>query len=78
MVVFDQLPHKLPTREIIALYASSDPRADFIEIMTRTDTSLGEYMNNLRQRRNRQETSGALAAGRPQWCSLGSIGRGGG
>jgi len=30
MVVFDQLPHKLPTREIIALYASSDPWADFI------------------------------------------------
>jgi len=30
MVVFDQLPHKLPTREIISLYASSDPWADFI------------------------------------------------
>ncbi|KAL9315305.1 hypothetical protein ACSQ67_016306 [Phaseolus vulgaris] len=30
MVVFNQLPHKLPTREIIALYASSDPQADFI------------------------------------------------
>ena len=34
--------------------------------MTRTDTSLNEYMNNLRQQRNRQagslETSGALAA----------------
>jgi len=30
MVVFDQLPDKLPTREIIALYASSDPWADFI------------------------------------------------
>ena len=25
MAIFDQLPHKLPTREIIALYASSDP-----------------------------------------------------
>ncbi|KAL9328104.1 hypothetical protein ACSQ67_003107 [Phaseolus vulgaris] len=25
IVVFDQLPHKLPTREIISLYASSDP-----------------------------------------------------
>ncbi|KAL9312607.1 hypothetical protein ACSQ67_018059 [Phaseolus vulgaris] len=34
--------------------------------MTRTDASLNEYMNNLRQRRNRQagslETSGVLAA----------------
>ncbi|KAL9297717.1 hypothetical protein ACSQ67_023613 [Phaseolus vulgaris] len=30
MVVFDQLPHKLPTREIISLYASSRPQADFI------------------------------------------------
>jgi len=30
MAIFDQLPHKLPTREIIALYASSDLWADFI------------------------------------------------
>ncbi len=30
MAIFDQLPHKLSTREIIALYASSDPWADFI------------------------------------------------
>ncbi|KAL9277828.1 hypothetical protein ACSQ67_024953 [Phaseolus vulgaris] len=35
MVVFDQLPHKLPTREIISLYASSDPRADFIAASSR-------------------------------------------
>ena len=30
MAIFDQLPHKLPKREIIALYASSNPWADFI------------------------------------------------
>ncbi|KAL9284985.1 hypothetical protein ACSQ67_024655 [Phaseolus vulgaris] len=57
MVVFDQLPHKLPTREIISLYASSDPRADFIEIMSRADVSLHEYMNKLRRSRDGRSAS---------------------
>ncbi|KAL9322411.1 hypothetical protein ACSQ67_010464 [Phaseolus vulgaris] len=66
MVVFDQLPHKLPTREIISLYASSDPRADFIEIMSRADASLHEYMNKLRRAGDGRSasigTAGPLAA----------------
>ena len=33
MAVFDQLPHKLPTREIISLYTSSDPWADFVGML---------------------------------------------
>ena len=33
MAVFDQLPHKLPTRDIIALYTSSDPWADFLGML---------------------------------------------
>ncbi|KAL9315795.1 hypothetical protein ACSQ67_016796 [Phaseolus vulgaris] len=66
MVVFDQLPHKLPTREIISLYASSDPQADFIEIMSRADASLHEYMNKLRRSGDGRSasigTAGPLAA----------------
>jgi len=33
MAIFDQLPHKLPTREIISLYASSDLWAEFIGML---------------------------------------------
>ncbi|KAL9318000.1 hypothetical protein ACSQ67_014517 [Phaseolus vulgaris] len=69
MVVFDQLPHKLPTREIISLYTSSDPWADFVEIMTRTDASLSAYMNDLRRQRNRRSWFG-----RSKWGIDGSAG----
>jgi len=33
MAVFDQLPHKLPTRDIISLYTSSDPWVDFVGML---------------------------------------------
>ncbi|KAL9315672.1 hypothetical protein ACSQ67_016673 [Phaseolus vulgaris] len=49
--MFDRLPHKLPTREIISLYTSSDPWANFVGWFGRSEWGIDDSAGYHRSRR---------------------------